>query len=78
MRFFFLLLFFALFTPVILLSQTAEEVLSNGIVRASMPFEDEDFVGFQLLIEYNEELHVCTFKVISDIQELQNCEKLDK
>ena len=78
MRILFLLSFLVVCAPGVLLSQTAEELLATGIVRASMPFEDEKYVGFQLLIEFNEELHVCTFKVVSDTQELQNCEKLDK
>lgn len=41
-----------------------------------MPFENEEYVGFRLLIEYNKELHVCYFKVLSDYHELQTCEKL--
>jgi hypothetical protein len=73
MRILSLFLIFALFNPVVLLSQSAEDVLGNGIVRGSMPFENEQYIGFQLLIEYDEELHVCTFKVVSDTQQLQNC-----
>lgn len=74
MRIFFILL--AIFNPSALLSQSAEKLLENGIVRASMPFENEEYVGFRLLIEYNKELHVCYFKVLSDYHELQTCEKL--
>jgi hypothetical protein len=74
MRIFFLLL--AIFNPSVLLSQSAERLLENGIVRASMPFENAEYVGFRLLIEYNKELYVCYFKVLSDYHELQTCEKL--
>jgi len=44
-----------------------------GTVKASMPFENEQYIGFQLLIAYDEKLHICTFKVVLDTQELQHC-----
>ena len=78
MRIFIIFSFLVTFLASISWSQSAEQILENGIVKASMPFEGEGYVGFQLLLEYNEELHVCTFKVVSDTQELQNCEKLEK
>ena len=53
-----------------------KKLLENGMVRASMPFENEEYVGFRLLIEYKKEFHVCYFKVLPDSQELQTCEKL--
>ena len=71
-----LFLLLAIFSPSALLSQTAEKLLENGMVRASMPFENEEYVGFRLLIEYKKEFHVCYFKVLPDSQELQTCEKL--
>ena len=74
MRIFFL--FLTIFSPSALLSQTAEELVENGMVRASMPFENEEYVGFRLLIEYKKEFHVCYFKVSPDSQELQTCQKL--
>ena len=77
MRFFIFLSFFLTCVASTSWSQSAEQILENGVVRASMPFEGQEYVGFQLLLEYNEELHVCIFKVVSDIQEFQYCEKLE-
>ena len=73
MRIFPLALFFVFCNPAVSLSQSAWEILGNGTVKASMPFENEQYIGFQLLIEYDEKLHVCTFKVVLDTQELQHC-----
>jgi len=78
MRIFIIFSFFVTLFTSILWSQSAEQILENGVVKASMPFQGQGYVGFQLLLEYNKELHVCTFKVVSDTQELQNCEKLEK
>ena len=78
MRIFIIFSFFVTLFTSILWSQSAEQILENGVVKASMPFQGQGYVGFRLLLEYNKELHVCTFKVVSDTQELQNCEKLEK
>ena len=77
MRIFLLYLFFAFCNPAVSLAQSAWEILGNGKVKASMPFENEEYIGFQLLIEYGEKLHVCNFKVVSDTQELQHCIPMD-
>ena len=77
MRIFCLFLTFTLCNPIVLLSQSAKELLNNGKVKASMPFENEEYIGFQLLIVYDEKLHVCNFKVVSDTQELQHCMPMD-
>lgn len=78
MRIFLLSLFFAFCNPAVSLAQSAWEILENGTVKASMPFENEQYIGFQLLIAYDEKLHICTFKVVLDTQELQHCiQKID-
>ena len=73
MRFFLLSFFFAFCNPAVSSAQSAWEILGNGTVKASMPFENEQYIGFQLLIEYDKKLHICTFKVVLDTQELQHC-----
>lgn len=78
MRIFLLSLFFAFCNPAVSLAQSAWEILENGTVKASMPFENEQYIGFQLLIAYDVKLHICTFKVVLDTQELQHCiQKID-
>ena len=77
MRFFIIFSFFLTCVTSTSWSQSAEQILENGVVKASMPFEGQEYVGFQLLLEYNEELHVCVFKVVSDTPEFQYCEKLE-
>ena len=51
-----------------------EEIFASGKIIASIPYEDEEIKGFQLLVNYKGILHVCIFSLDADDPQLEWCE----